>query len=343
MEFLEGASLTTRIREILKDTSRADIAVAYWGTGALELLKINPNDRGVRIVCCLKGGKSDPDVIEQFKKRARQHDKLHAKVVWTPKSVVVSSANASSNGMPESEHESLGLIEAGIYSDNVDLVKKVGRWFERLYSDRSRKISSSDLAKAAAARKLAMLRSTRRKAKKKASENLSLLEYLRRISNSGIKPSASITIVRELNSAKEDRAARRYIKTQSQEIQRKLHIGPKQLDRLDWYTSWPNLPADTIMIDCHLIGSKMRVFGVVQTFHSTAGTPIEVDGSKQLYHFVLNRGQSGPNFRLTKTDKDAISACANKLWKLKKGDNGGRSVPLSLAAPVLLRYASQHS
>jgi hypothetical protein len=88
-----------------------------------------------------------------------------------------------------------------------------------------------------------------------------------------------------------------------------------------------------------LIGGKIDVLGLVQTFHSTAAVPIEVIDRVENFHFVLNLGQQVFNFRLTKEDKRAISGCAKQLWDLKKGsDGGGRCVSLKLAAPILLRY-----
>jgi hypothetical protein len=105
------------IQSMLNSKDRADIAIAYWGADALTLLKVKPKRRNVRVVCCLKGGKSDPDIIAKFKKRAKQHDKLHAKVIWTPHAAVVGSANASSNGLPEEDFKATGLIEAGVYWD----------------------------------------------------------------------------------------------------------------------------------------------------------------------------------------------------------------------------------
>src|SRR5688572_704206 len=87
------------------------IAIAYWGADSLKMLGLNPKHTDLRLVCCLKGGKSDPDEIKKFGRRCRQNDKLHAKVIWSPKAAIVGSANASSNGLPEEETMAKGLIE----------------------------------------------------------------------------------------------------------------------------------------------------------------------------------------------------------------------------------------
>lgn len=338
MEFLAGSDLTRKIQEMLRSSQRADLAIAYWGSDALKLLKISPKRRAVRVVCCLKGGKSDPEIIKLFKSRAKQHDNLHAKVIWTPKAAIVSSANASSNGLPEEEGEAVGLIEAGVYTEDGDELKSIQRWFDRLYRSRSRKILKSDLEVAALARKIAKLRGKKTRGKVRKPSLLELIQSAAGRLNSPI----SFTICRELTSRAGDRAARGYLKKNSKEMQRKLMINRGQLEKLDWYVNWPNLPRDTVIIDCHLVGKKMQVFGVNQTFQSTKGIPIKVEGESDNYHFVLQRGQQGKDFRLTTDDKKAISDCASKLWDIKKGDDEARCFPLRSAVPLLIDYSKRH-
>jgi hypothetical protein len=140
---------------MLKSNESADIAIAYWGSDALRLLKVNPGRKNIRVVCCLKGGKSDPDVISKFKKRAKQHDKLHAKVIWTPRAAIVGSANASSNGLPQEELKATGLIEAGLYLEDRATLDDIQSWFQDLFLVRAKGIESSDLEEARLARLLA--------------------------------------------------------------------------------------------------------------------------------------------------------------------------------------------
>jgi hypothetical protein len=341
MEFLAGSDLTRKIQEMLRSSQRADLAIAYWGSDALKLLKISPKRRAVRVVCCLKGGKSDPEVIKLFKSKAKQHDNLHAKVIWTPRAAIVSSANASSNGLPEEEGKAVGLIEAGFYTENGAELKSIHSWFDRLYRSRSKKILKPDLDAAALARKIAKLRGGAGKKARGKVKKPSLLELIQKTAGRPDYP-ISFTICRELTSRAGDRAARKYLTRNSKEMQRKLMIDRGQLEKLDWYVNWPNLPKDTVIIDCHLVGKKMRVFGVNQTFQSTKGIPIKVEGESENYHFVLRRGQQGKDFRLTTDDKKAISDCASKLWDIKKGDDEARCFPLRRAVPLLMDYSEKH-
>jgi hypothetical protein len=152
MKFLKGSDLTSEIQRLVS-TSNAKIAISYWGIHALDRLKkkLDPKRSDLQIVCCLKGGKSAPEVIKQFGKKARQNDKLHAKVIWTPSGAIVGSANASSNGLPEEENQVDGLIEAGVFLEDASVLESIESWFDKLYKD-ARPITDADLEAAKKAR-----------------------------------------------------------------------------------------------------------------------------------------------------------------------------------------------
>jgi hypothetical protein len=75
MQFLYGAGLTRRIKTLCSKRTGAKIAIAYWGRDAFRLLHLSQKKRNIEILCCLEGGKSDPNVIKKFGHRARQNDK----------------------------------------------------------------------------------------------------------------------------------------------------------------------------------------------------------------------------------------------------------------------------
>jgi hypothetical protein len=129
------------------------MAVAYWGDQALELLQLNPKRKNLRIICCLKDGKSAPHVIQKFGKKAKQNDRLHAKVIIAGDRAIVGSANASSNGLVEEEYSSQGLIEAGVVLNDKNEISNVRRWFEQQWLA-ARLISAQDLTAAQAARSI---------------------------------------------------------------------------------------------------------------------------------------------------------------------------------------------
>jgi hypothetical protein len=290
---------------MLNSKDRADIAIAYWGAHALTLLKVKPERRNVRVVCCLKGGKSDPDIISKFKQRAKQHDKLHAKVIWTPHAAVVGSANASSNGLPEEDFKATGLIEAGVYVDDQATLDDIQVWFNELYSERANKITDTDLKKARLARLLAPKNGG---APGKRSPKKSLLELAKTVLASKVDQPISFAIYRECSAPSTDRAAKTYLADNSKEMQRVLKIERKGLKNLHWYVNWPNLPKSSFLIDCHFTKRAIRGPKVTQTFHSTKGTRVKTSDGYDDIHFVLNRGKSGFNFRLTRQDARVIGA-----------------------------------
>ena len=151
MSFLHGKSLTKKMRDLCRTKAETKIAIAYWGKDAIDLLNLSPARRDVRILCCLNGGKSDPDVVKKFGNRVRQLDNLHAKIIWTPTGAIVGSANASSNGLPEEEGSADGLIEAGIFVTDTPTLRVIEQWFNTQYR-RARHITKSDLRFARAAR-----------------------------------------------------------------------------------------------------------------------------------------------------------------------------------------------
>lgn len=152
MRFLKGDELVANMQRLVS-YSPAKIAIAYWGVDALRRLdKLDPNRTDLKIICCLSGGKSAPEIIEQFGDRARQNDRLHAKVIWTPSGAIVGSANASSNGLPDEEKGIGGLIEAGAFVDDAANLTVIESWFDDLYRH-SQCIEESDLKAAREARR----------------------------------------------------------------------------------------------------------------------------------------------------------------------------------------------
>src|SRR4051812_40767983 len=99
MLVLAGAALSDRIHQIMKEKV-VDCAVAFWGAGA-ELKWGKLQKRKIRIICNLSMGGSNPSVIEKMMElySVRQHDRLHAKVYIGKNEAVITSANASTNGL----------------------------------------------------------------------------------------------------------------------------------------------------------------------------------------------------------------------------------------------------
>ncbi|WP_441256790.1 phospholipase D family protein [Bradyrhizobium sp. 482_C4_N1_1] len=337
MKFLYGSELTQRIKELCRIEGRIDLAIAYWGSQALELLPLEPGRTNIRIVCCLSGGKSAPEVIKQFGERARQCDNIHAKVIWTSKGAIVSSANASSNGLPEEESLASSLLEAGVFVDDQTELDQIETWFERLFKTGSERIDDLDLRAAAAARP---------PGGKSPIRKPSLLEFV--ISNRGrVPPQVSIALAmyKEPASKEQKRVASETLrdKVQAERIKKFLNIGDDVFDKLDWYINWPELPPDHFLIDCHIGEERMKVGHFFHTFSSVKGWKAKVGLPSDHFYFVWDRGSKGPHCVLTKDDKKALENCRAELWDAAKdkSDDSARLLSLTDAAPILFEDAKR--
>jgi hypothetical protein len=149
MEFLHGEKLDQAIRSIFRGRS-IRCAVAFWGRGAETELMPGPTSDW-RIICNLRMGGTNPDVIRKFWKadqsRVRQCDVLHAKVYLNDTRAVVTSANASTNGLGFEGMEQRRWIEAGVRLTEKAELTVLSDWFEKFWKNRQscRQIFAHDL------------------------------------------------------------------------------------------------------------------------------------------------------------------------------------------------------
>ncbi|MCP3404059.1 phospholipase D family protein [Bradyrhizobium sp. CCGB01] len=333
MKFLHGLALTNEMKRLCAKAGKLDLAIAYWGSRALHLLKLDPERPDVRVICCLKGGKSAPEVIKLFGAKARQLDNLHAKVIWTEYGAIVGSANASSNGLPEEEDSSDGLLEAGVLVQDPAELKAIADWFQKLFEHESKKIEAFDLELAALARK-------------PSNGGIpSLTEFIVAL-RGRVPPQVPIALAMYSDSGTKEQ--RRFIEQaledtqQAKKIRAFLNISDKAFEKLDWYIDWPELPPDHFLIDCHIRNGRIRMGNFLHTFEKVRGWPGHFGNDAADYYFVSDRGSKGPHCRLTKTDAKLLEACSAELWKAaaKEGDNEGRVLSLSEAAPILYELAT---
>lgn len=127
-----------------------DLAVAFWGSGAIEALGLRKH-QDFRILLDLEAGGTNPNVVRDLqllsKQRVRQVHRLHAKAYIGRNSVVISSANASTNGLGVEGFESQHWAELSLLTDDRQTVAEAKRWFEQLWSA-SKPITASDIASA---------------------------------------------------------------------------------------------------------------------------------------------------------------------------------------------------
>ena len=136
MRFLTGTEIQRHVKTIMSRSGNVMAAVAYWGTGAAERTGIarKRSPRKMRIICDLLSGSCNPEEIEKLMQRGihvKTLDRLHAKVWIAGDDVILGSANASKNGLPDTdESTSNANVEAAIMSSDRSLSQEMQGWFE---------------------------------------------------------------------------------------------------------------------------------------------------------------------------------------------------------------------
>ncbi len=143
VKFLHGAQLHDAIKRIAGEPG-ARCAVAFWGSGSKDFIS-----EDARIICNLKMGGSNPHELKKIQAKlppgsVRQSDSLHAKVYLGRDQAVVTSANASANGLGLEGVEEAKWLEAGIL---VSDVADIEIWLDDLW-EQARDISVTDWRKA---------------------------------------------------------------------------------------------------------------------------------------------------------------------------------------------------
>lgn len=132
MKFLYDKELHEAVAEIMREPG-ARCAVAFWGSGAEKLIHASG---GAKVICNLKAGGTNPYVIKALqgaKNEVRQLDDLHAKVYLGAERAIVTSANASANGLALEGREQTHWREAGFLVDGAT-VQPIAAWFEERWA-----------------------------------------------------------------------------------------------------------------------------------------------------------------------------------------------------------------
>ncbi|MBE5316650.1 MAG: phospholipase D family protein [Xanthomonadales bacterium] len=117
-----------------------DIAIAFWGEGAVHELGLHALAAGSRILLNATSGACNPDELARLLRLAPAVDvrhcaRLHAKVVCGREIAVVGSANASRAGLGFSASESEGWIEAAVTVDDPKTLSEISGWYRGLWKN----------------------------------------------------------------------------------------------------------------------------------------------------------------------------------------------------------------
>jgi hypothetical protein len=331
--FLAGAALTKKMRSVCRTHKDLKVAIAYWGQDALELLPLKSTKKNLRVLCCLNRGRSDPKVIRRFGRRARQNDKLHAKVIWTRDAAIVGSANASSNGLPEDEQRLSGLIEAGLCVEDKAILASIERWFDREFN-LGRKITPKDLEDAALARQRRIW-GQGGKGKRIRQSLIEALAQGGKLEFSGQR--ITFVIWKQQTTKLEDKKAKELAKRKSKVLKSDFNLSSPDIRDLSWYVNWKNeIPLDSFLIDCWMRGDKISEINLYKSFPNRKSWKIRAGKSPETITFVLPSSSRAFGYVLGRKDKAIIRNASRKLWKRAKGSAIGRTIELIDAAPDLL-------
>jgi hypothetical protein len=269
-------------------------------------------------------------VIGRFGGHARQHDKLHAKVIWTRDGAIVGSANASSNGLPEEEQSAVGLIEAGVFIKEAAALSEIGRWFDIQYNS-ARRITKADLQSAKLERDRRVWNGTGgsrhpRRALLKALQEGGKQEFSQQ--------RIAFALCKGFATTKEARTVKQFTKDNASKIEDTLKLPRQNLRHLSSYFGWSNLPTNTFLIACEIERDRISQIYVEKTFDFKKSWRIK--GIDEQVTYVLQSGFKGFNYSLSREDKRVIRASLNGLWKKAKGTYDGKIIDIIEAAPILL-------
>ena len=136
MRFLTGTDIQREVVKIMSRTGEVMVAVAYWGDGASKRTGITrkKHRNNVRVICDLLSGACNPAEVEKLMKlgvQVKTLDRLHAKVWIAGDDVILGSANASKNGLPDTDQDTpRANVEAAILSRDRSLSQEMQGWFE---------------------------------------------------------------------------------------------------------------------------------------------------------------------------------------------------------------------
>lgn len=137
-EFITEEDLSARVRLVLSGVE-IQCAVAFLGDGAAELLR---DKEQAEIICDLSMGGTFPPELERLgaptNEKLRFINGLHAKVYISSVGAIVSSANATANGIGN-DRRPARLIEAGtFYSPDDPNWRGIKKWFREHYKKAGR-------------------------------------------------------------------------------------------------------------------------------------------------------------------------------------------------------------
>lgn len=307
MRLLDERTVIAPIRKMAKGCGDLRLAVAFWGLDASKTLRLSGAKSG-RIICNLESGACNPAEIRKLraskKFKIKTHAQLHAKIYWSPDSVVVGSSNASANGLVVDAAVAKGWREANILFDGEEEVRRTGERFNFLWKQ-ARPITKKLMEEAE-------------------------LKWNSRIRATKVLSVKSNTL---FDAFDEDRSIFRdeqiflaiydgYISREASAEQKKWRAKKKterfedgllvRSNTLTTYEDWHKMPAGAWLLDCSLINSKKPTFRGI--FRVWEGGVLELSESDVQFAYRTPAIMIGArSFKLSSDEKRSIEKNAARL------------------------------
>ena len=147
-KLLKGSEFNNLLARKIKPDCFVQMAVAFWGIGAMKNLKLKGN-KNAQLICNLTTGGTNPYEIEAMIAsgiQVQMHNRLHAKIGIIGNDIsFVGSSNMSANGLGFEGEELTGWEEANSITEGID--PSIRARFEELWNQSS-KITDDDLEQA---------------------------------------------------------------------------------------------------------------------------------------------------------------------------------------------------
>lgn len=238
-KFLSNTEYLAAVRDAISSAKNIDAAVAFWGAGSEALF--SESSVPVRIVCNLLSGGTNPSPIRSLRDidtvQIHHSSSLHAKVLLTDTVAIIGSANFSTNGLHYEGDELAGWLEAGILTDDRDVLEKVAGWFSTLWNS-SFPIEESDLLAASTAWE-------RSRTNRAAGPTTKSFDQLKKSDLLGRPVHLVLWRIKPSESGEQDFGI----------VQKEAAVNGLNTKELDFYEDWPSLPTDAYLIDVN-IGPK---------------------------------------------------------------------------------------
>jgi hypothetical protein len=158
----QPSDLAHHAHQIVTESRRPLVAVAFWGAGIIEHLGLSmkvlsSNTKNgfdeLRIILNLAAGSTNASVVQELLElksqgvnlTLKQLDSLHAKVWIGDKRALIGSANASAYGLQFNDAGKNCWNEAAVVVDDTELIEKMRHWFGLLWSGECKDITEEDL------------------------------------------------------------------------------------------------------------------------------------------------------------------------------------------------------